>query len=102
LVEALTHVMEHEYFAKGLTETVLTTLWVVITKHLLQCTFATVAYPDENTMSDKHGQWGIYTKLKLHAEMYITMWSGIQSTWHANCNTLFCSCLAVIYHKTLF
>jgi len=26
-----------------------------------------------------------YTMLKLHAKMYITMWSGIQSTWHANC-----------------
>jgi len=25
-------VMEHEYFAKGLTETVLTTLWVVLNK----------------------------------------------------------------------
>ena len=27
------HVMEHEYFAKGLTETALTTLWVALTKH---------------------------------------------------------------------
>jgi len=26
-------VMEHEYLAKGLTETALTTLWVVLTKH---------------------------------------------------------------------
>jgi len=28
--------MEHEYLAKGLTETALTTLWVVLTKHFLQ------------------------------------------------------------------
>jgi len=33
LVEALTHVMEHEYYAKGLTETALTTLWVVLITH---------------------------------------------------------------------
>jgi len=28
--------MEHEYLAKGLTETVLTTLWVILAKHFLQ------------------------------------------------------------------
>jgi len=27
------HVMEHEYVTKGLTETALITLWVVLTKH---------------------------------------------------------------------
>jgi len=31
------HVMEHEYVTKGLTETALITLWVVLTKHFLQC-----------------------------------------------------------------
>ena len=30
-------VMEHEYLAKGLTETALTTLWVVLAKNFLQC-----------------------------------------------------------------
>ena len=28
---------EHEYLAKGLTETALTTLWIVLTKNFLQC-----------------------------------------------------------------
>jgi len=29
--------MEHEYFAKELTETALTTLWVALTKHFFFC-----------------------------------------------------------------
>jgi len=43
LVEALTPAMEHEHFAKGLTETVLITLWVVRTKNFLQCTIPITA-----------------------------------------------------------
>ena len=31
------HVMEHEHLAKGLTETALTTLWVVLTKNFNFC-----------------------------------------------------------------
>jgi len=31
-------VIEHEYLAKGLTETALTTLWVILNKHSLQWT----------------------------------------------------------------
>ena len=34
-------VMEHEYLEKGLTETALTTLWVVLNKNFLQCTYYT-------------------------------------------------------------
>jgi len=35
LIDALAHVMEH--VQKGLTETALNTLWVVLTNHFLQC-----------------------------------------------------------------
>ena len=51
LAEALTHVMEHEYSAKGLTETVLSALWVVLTKHFLQCYRANLGLGPGNALS---------------------------------------------------
>jgi len=71
------HVVEHEYFAKGLTETELTTLWVLLTKHFLQCMHL-LRY-------DSHTFLGVFS-VKLHVispvDMFFPQWSKMSCANH--------------------